>query len=119
MANYSRGAVVLVNLGPVAGHEQDNMRPCAVLSDLHQIQACYPFPLYTIIPFTSAGYLSGALVPTIIARPGGLARNSTALIIQVRSVDQSRVIKQVGTLNATELSIIAKGLLFHFGLTTT
>lgn len=119
MASYSRGAVVLVNLGPVVGHEQDNMRPCAVLSDLYQVQACYPFPLYTIVPFTSTGYLSGALVPVITARPGGLVRNSTALIMQVRSIDPSRVVRQVGALNATELSIIARGLLLHFGLTTT
>ncbi len=119
MATFLRGAVVLVDLEPVVGHEQGKKRPCVVLSDLSQIQACYPYPLYTIVPFTTTGYLNGALLPTIMARPGGLNMNSTALIMQVRSITPSRVVKQVGSLNAAELSIIAKGLLLHFGLTTT
>lgn len=116
MISYARGALVLVELGPVIGHEQDKKRPCVVLSDLQQINRYYPYPLYTIVPFTKTGYLTGALVPTILARKGGLVNDSTALIVQIRSVDPYRVAKQIGTLNNAEMSILMKGLILHFGM---
>ena len=56
-----RGAVVLVELDPAAGHEQHGTRPCVVVSD-PEVASDQRFPLVCVVPITgTAG--TGLLYP--------------------------------------------------------
>ena len=46
-----RGSVVLVELDPTAGHEQQGVRPCFVVSDPDVISD-QRFPLVCVVPVT-------------------------------------------------------------------
>jgi len=108
--SFSQGAVVLVNLEPVAGSEQGKVRPCAVVSDLAAVRASRSKPLYLIVPFTRSETLVGPLAPRIPARAGGVPLDSTALVMHTRSVDPARIRAQAGQLDGAELAPILAGL---------
>ncbi len=47
-----RGTVVLVELDPTVGHEQQGLRPCIAVSD-PSVNAGQRFPLIAVVPVTS------------------------------------------------------------------
>lgn len=122
--SHPRGTVVLVNLEPITGSEQGStrpdgtpgVRPCVVLSDAATIRASRARPLYVVAPLTRSTTLTGPLAPRLTARTGGVPRDSTVLLMHVRSIDPARVVGAGGTLNAGELEPIARGLRALFTL---
>jgi mRNA-degrading endonuclease toxin of MazEF toxin-antitoxin module len=57
------GAVVLVELNPVVGHEQRGTRPCVAVSD-HSVNADQRFLLIAVVPVTGTPG-DGALYPEL------------------------------------------------------
>lgn len=47
--NIDRGTVVLVELDPTVGHEQQGLRPCIAISD-PAVNTDQRFPLIAIVP---------------------------------------------------------------------
>lgn len=95
---------------PTIGSEQGFKRPCIIVSDIATITASRAKPLYVIVPLTRSEKLVGKLAPRLLARPGGLPADSTALIMHLRSVDPSRILKYVGKLEADEINLVQIGL---------
>lgn len=113
---YHQGDVVLVDLEPTIGSEQGFKRPCIVVSSETTIASSRSRPLYVIVPLTRSEKLIGNLAPRLTAREEGLPMDSTALIMHIRSIDPSRIIKKVTSLNEDEFNLIGKGLRTLFNL---
>ena len=109
-----RGAVVVVELDPTRGHEQQGVRPCVVVSDLNVI-AGQRFPLICVVPVTGTPG-EGLLYPALMPGMSGIAKPSFALIDQLRSIDKRRIRRVFGELAPGELAAIDEGLAAFLGL---
>lgn len=94
---FKRWEIWQVNLNPVVGSEQGETRPVLVLSAtaLNRI-----LPIVNVLPVTSRKqnrriYPNETLIPAGIA---GLTSESIVLCYQIRTLDQSRLIRRFGTL---------------------
>jgi mRNA-degrading endonuclease toxin of MazEF toxin-antitoxin module len=115
MIHYKPGTVVIANLGAVEGNEQAGIRPVAILSKLETITASRAKQLYVVAPFTRSQKLIGPLAPRIVARQGGLQYSSTGLVMHMRSLDPTRIIKKIGYLNSAELEQLLEGIRIMLG----
>src|ERR1019366_1838072 len=109
-----RGAIVLVELDPAVGHEQQGMRPCVVVSDPDVI-GDQRFPLVCVVPVTGTPG-EGLLYPPLAPGQSGLAKTSFALIDHLRSIDKRRVRRVFGELAREEMAAIDEGLAVFLGL---
>jgi len=112
--SLARGTVVLVDLEPTQGHEQQGTRPCVVVSD-EAVNSNQRFPLIAVVPVTGTP-AQGALYPDLAPEASGLTKPSTALVDQVRSIDKQRIRRRYGQVSAAELEAINKGLCLYLGL---
>lgn len=108
-----RGAVVVVQLDPTVGHEQQGVRPCVVVSDPDVI-CDQRFPLVCVVPITGAPG-EGLLYPPLAPGSSGLAKRSFALIDHLRSIDKRRVRRVFGELAREEIAAIDEGLAAFLG----
>ena len=67
--SLERGSVVLVDLEPTLGHEQQGTRPCVVVSDA-AVNSNQRFPLIAVVPVTGTP-AQGALYPTLAPGSSG------------------------------------------------
>ena len=95
-----RGAVVLVALDPTIGHEQRGVRPCIVVSD-PEVISDQRFPLVCVVPVTGTPG-EGVLYPPLAPGGSGLAKESFALVDQLRSIDKRRIRRVFGELPQRE-----------------
>ena len=103
-----RGTVVLVELDPTVGHEQQGVRPCVAVSD-PAVNADQRFPLIAVVPVTgTAG--AGALYPALAPGSSGLIKPSFALIDHIRSIDKRRIRRMFAKVSPAELANIDQGL---------
>ena len=109
-----RGVVVVVELDPTLGHEQHGMRPCVIVSD-PDIISDQRFPLVCVVPITGTPG-QGLLYPPLAPGRSGLAKESFALIDQLRSVDKRRIRRAFGELAREEIAAIDEGLAIFLGL---
>lgn len=112
--NIHRGGVVLVNLSPTIGHEQQGTRPCVVVSD-PAVANDQRFPLVAVVPVTSTAG-RGALYPALAAGRSGLTKPSWAMVDQLRSIDKRRVARAFGRVSSTEMNALDDGLRLFLGL---
>ena len=109
-----RGTLILVDLEPTLGHEQQGTRPCVVVSDA-AVNSSQRFPLIAVVPVTGTP-ATGALYPSLAPGPSGLTKPSTALVDQLRSIDKQRIRKRYGQVSPQELEAIDAGLCLYLGL---
>jgi mRNA-degrading endonuclease toxin of MazEF toxin-antitoxin module len=76
--SLDRGTVVLVDLGPSQGHEQQGTRPCGVVSD-QGVNSNHRFPLIAVGSLTGTS-AQGALYPDLGPGASGLTKPSTSLV---------------------------------------
>ncbi|MBM5813600.1 MAG: type II toxin-antitoxin system PemK/MazF family toxin [Cyanobacteria bacterium M_DeepCast_100m_m1_067] len=112
--SLQRGAVVLVDLEPTLGHEQQGTRPCVVVSDA-AVNSNQRFPLIAVVPVTGTP-ANGALYPALAPGTSGLTKPSTALVDQLRSIDKQRIRRRYGQISSAELQAIDAGLCLYLGL---
>jgi mRNA interferase MazF len=112
--SLQRGAVVLVDLEPTLGHEQQGTRPCVVVSDA-AVNSNQRFPLIAVVPVTGTP-AKGALYPALAPGTSGLTKPSTALVDQLRSIDKQRIRRRYGQISSAELQAIDAGLCLYLGL---
>ena len=112
--NLARGTLVLVDLEPKLGHEQQGTRPCVVVSDA-AVNRNQRFPLIAVVPVTGTP-AQGALYPALAPGSSGLTKPSTALVDQLRSIDKQRVRRRYGDVSPEELEAIDAGLCLYLGL---
>jgi mRNA interferase MazF len=109
-----RGAIVVVELSPTVGHEQQGVRPCIVVSDPDVI-GDQRFPLVCVVPVTGTPG-EGLLYPVLAPGQSGLAKESFALIDHLRSVDKRRIRRVFGELASEEIMAVDEGLAVFLGL---
>lgn len=92
-----RGDIVLVNFEPVKGSEQGGIRPSLIIQN--DIFNRYS-PTTIVAPMTSKlfkkEYPTNVFVPK---EDSGLDKDSTILLNQIKTIDKSRIIKKVGSLD--------------------
>ena len=109
-----RGTVVLVELDPTVGREQQGVRPCVAVSD-PSVNASQRFPLIAVVPVTGTAGI-GALYPALSPGTSGLTKTSYALIDHLRSIDKRRIRRLYGQVSSSELAGIDQGLELFLGL---
>ena len=106
-----RGDIGWFRLNPIRGSEQSSAegpRPCVVLSDIDAIDAAGYYPLYVVVPLTAALQYESALCPRIAnPHPGGVTRESVALVPQIRALDGGeRLVRVTSPLSTEDMSKI-------------
>lgn len=110
----ARGTVVLMDLNPTSGHEQQGVRPCVIVSD-PDVAAEQRYPLVCVVPVSGTSG-DGALYPPLDPGKSGLRKRSYALVDQLRSVDKRRVRSVFGRVARVELQAIDLGLCLFLGI---
>lgn len=103
-----RGAVVLVRLDPIEGHEQAGVRPAIIVSDPMRVGEGR-FPLVVVVPVTRT-HVRGPWSVRLPSGAGGLRAESTALIDQIRSLDRGRILRVYDALPDEHLARIGTAL---------
>jgi mRNA interferase MazF len=106
------GDLILVELGPVRGTEQDGRRPALVVSfaEMHTLTK-----RAVICPVTS----NLDPWPTKVFLPEGLGVRGAVLTDQIRSIDrQNRILRRIGSVPSAVLADVRHQLALILGLRT-
>lgn len=109
-----KGDIFLANLEPIIGREQGGIRPVLIIQN--DISNEYS-PVTIVAAITSKIY--GKEFPTNIFLPKkefGLDKDSTILLNQIRTIDNSRLIKKLGSLNLYTMYKVNKALKISLAL---
>ena len=108
------GEIYLAALDPVVGREISKTRPVAVVSNDTNNEFS---GAVTILPITSKNV--SKLYPFEVFLPqgcGNLPKNSKVKADQIRSLDKTRLAKQIRKLGQREIGEINKAIEIHLGL---
>ncbi|MFH1290371.1 MAG: type II toxin-antitoxin system PemK/MazF family toxin [Nanoarchaeota archaeon] len=97
MVNKKKGCIFLADLEPVRGSEQGGIRPVLIIqnntSNKHS-------PVTIVAAITSKIFEKEYLTNIFVSKEeSGLEKDSTIMLNQIRSIDNSRLIKQIGSLD--------------------
>lgn len=109
-----RGDVFYADLSPVVGSEQGGTRPVLILQN--DIGNMYS-PTTIVAAITSQ--IAKAKLPTHVempAGPNGLEKDSVILLEQIRTIDKSRLIEKITTLNEEMMKKVNHALEISLGL---
>lgn len=109
--SIKRGQIYRVNLEPTIDSEQQrNARPCAVLTF-----SAYNRQLRTVglVPLTSS---PRTLPPLIVPVPSAGKPSSMALCHQIRTIDKTRIGKELVVLSPQDLATVEEGVRKVHGL---
>jgi mRNA interferase MazF len=113
--NIQRGSIYLVNLDPTVGSEINKTRPVVVVSN--DINNKYSNTI-TVLPITSNTTKVYPFEVYLPAGSGNLLHDSKVKADQVRTIDKTRFIRQLGSLPASIVNQINDAILVHLGLTS-
>ncbi len=108
-----RGEIYYADLSPVVGSEQGGIRPVLVVQN--DIGNKYS-PTVIVAAITSQ--LDKAKLPTHIeiGKEFGLAKNSVALLEQIRTIDKRRLQEKIGELSLDKMKQIDYAVSISLGL---
>ena len=112
--SVKRGEIYYADLSPVVGSEQGGVRPVLIVQN--DVGNRYS---PTVIAAAITSQKEKAKLPTHIeinAQSCGLARNSTVLLEQIRTIDKRRLKEKMGTLDEQSMNQINSALSIRFGL---
>ncbi len=111
--NIKRDNVFLAALDPAIGNEINKTRPVIIISN--DINNTYSNTV-TIIPLTSNTIKIYPFEIFIKSGVANLPKDSKARTDQIRTIDKSRLVKEIGNLPATMLSNLENAIKIHLGL---
>jgi len=98
MVGIKRGDICLINLEPVKGSEQGGVRPCLIIQN---DQGNEYSPLTIIAPLTSKEFTKEFPTNVFVSKKDSkLNRDSTILLNQIKTIDKTRLIKKISSLNS-------------------
>jgi len=110
MSRILKGEIYLADLNPTVGSEIAKTRPVLIISnDINNQYAA----TVTIVPITST---TEKIYPFEVFLPkgeGNLKNDSKAKANQIRTIDKSRLKKQLGKINEETLKEIERAILIH------
>jgi len=97
MVKVNRGEIFLVNLEPVKGREQGGIRPFLII----QNDISNEYSPLTIGAAITSIIKSTKFITNIPIFKGktGLDKDSIVLLNQIKTIDKSRIIKRIGSIN--------------------
>src|SRR3989338_6102802 len=108
-----RGDIVLINLDPVVGSEQGKTRPALVIqSDIGNEYS----PTTIVAPATTKIFSKKFPTNVEIDPCIPLKEKSTILLNQIRTVDKSRIIKNMGKVSPRKMKEINEAIKDSLGL---
>ncbi len=110
-----RGEVWLVNLDPTVGTEINKTRPSIIVND----DAIGILPLKVIVPVTDWKERYTIRPWMVRLEPdstNGLTKSSAVDTFQVRSVSETRLTRQLGTLSDADMGMVSEALAIVFSL---
>lgn len=111
--SLKRGDLVIVEFGPASGSVQGGKRPAVVLQN--DVQNHYS-PTTIVAPITSVLKKAELSSHIIIGRRFGLCKESMVLVEQIRTINQSDIIRVIGSITDKQvMSKINNGLLHTLG----
>ena len=111
MTVIERGHVFRVNLEPTKGSEQQGVAlPCVVLSITPFNKQ---FRTVGVVPLSSS---ARPFPPVVVSTPSAGLPNSVALCYQLRTVDKSRLGRQLGALSPDDMAAVENGVRQVYGL---
>lgn len=108
-----RGEVYEVRPDPIFGKEIKKKRPCVVVSVeiVNETSG-----MVVVVPTTDADNKKEDILNILVQRKeGGLSKDSIALCLQVKAVDETRVDMKLGNLHSATMKKIDNGLRKIFG----
>ena len=108
-----RGEIYYADLSPVVGSEQGGLRPVLVVQN--DIGNKYS-PTVIVVAITSQ--LDKAKLPTHIelGKNFGLAKDSVALMEQIRTIDKRRLQEKIGEIDELKMNQINSAIQISLGL---
>jgi mRNA interferase MazF len=101
------GAVLLANLSPTSGHEQNGRRPVVVVSARRY--SVIP-RLFLAVPLTTTDRGLPHHIPVHPDRRNGLSRKSFAMTEQIRTLSSARIERHLGVLDEMTFHEISRYL---------
>ena len=114
MIPIRRGDIYYADLSPVVGSEQGGTRPVLIIQN--DIGNQYS-PTTIVAAITSQ--IDKPRLPTHIgmtATPGGLEKNSMILLEQIRTIDKSRLMEKVTSLDGEAMARVNQAVEISLGL---
>jgi len=112
--NIKRGEIYLAALDPVVGKEISKTRPVVIISNDKNNQFS---GTVTILPITSQNLEKIYPFEVFLTKgSGNLPKNSKVKGDQIRTIDKTRVLSQIGRLRANEIAEIEKAIRIHLEL---
>lgn len=114
METMKQGDIYLVSFGPGKGHEYEKVRPAIIIMSDATLKKAN---LAACIPMTSN--TDNCINDDVIIGKDAtnrLFQNSVAKIHHITACDESRLIKKVGNLSASDLKEVKKSLVKVLGL---
>jgi mRNA interferase MazF len=109
-----RGDIFTVNLDPVIGSEQGSRRPVVIIQN--DVGNKYS-PTTIVAPITSQ--ISTKVYPTevrLLAGTGGLKKESSILLNQIKTIDKRRLEKYIGCLDENIMQSVDVSIKISLGL---
>lgn len=109
-----RSDILSVDLDPVVGSEQGNVRPCLVI----QNNVGNRFSPTTIVaPITSSrNQKSYPTNVNILSSGTGLDSDSTIMLNQIKAIDKKRIVKKIGFVNGDIMKKVDEAIKVSLGL---
>jgi len=109
-----RGEIFLANLEPVKGSEQGGIRPVLIIqNDKSNIYS----PVTIVAAITSRIFSKEFPTNVFVSiEDSSLDKDSTILLNQIRTIDKSRLIKKVGSLDSYIMRRVNKALKISLAL---
>lgn len=108
MVDIRKGDIFIANLEPITGSEQGGIRPVLIIQNNTSNKYS---PVIIIAAITSKKY--DKEFPTnvfLLKEESKLDKDSTILLNQIRTIDKSRLIKKINSLNHYIMSNVDKAL---------
>jgi mRNA interferase MazF len=110
----NRGDIYLASLDPVVGNEISKTRPVIVVSN--NINNRYAGTV-TVLPITSRKLKKTYPFELALAKgTGNLPKDSKVKADQIRTLDRTRLVKNIGKLNNEHLSLLNEAIKIHLAL---
>jgi mRNA interferase MazF len=102
----SRGEVWLTRLDPTQGHELQKTRPCLIVSpaQIHDY-----LDTIIVVPMTTGSRPASYRIETTLK-----GKHGRFLLEQIRSIDKSRLLRRLDTLDTRTLSVVLATLRLMF-----
>lgn len=114
MVNIRRGDIFLANLEPIKGSEQGGIRPVLIIQN--DISNKYS-PVTIIAAITSKIFEKEFPTNIFIKKENSrLDKDSTILLNQIRTIDNSRLIRKVGSLDNFNLEKVDSAIKISLAL---